>query len=132
MGGAVILQGRYIEHAALPTTNMAERITVVTSFRPRDPTLLDETTNLNTRDKSHLTELYYQWTTYRLDVLAQRARAAVGALREKYAENVRESDGEGKPGMCRVETVEFAEVEAWVKEQTLYLQQTLFEMRALE
>ncbi|KAL0260726.1 hypothetical protein SLS55_004416 [Diplodia seriata] len=131
-GGAVILQGRYIEHTALPTTNMPERITIVTSFRPRDPTLLDETTNLNTRDKSHLTELYYQWTTYRLDVLAQRARAAAEGLREKYAENVRESDREGKPGMCRVETVKFAEVEAWVKEQTLYLQQTLFEMRALE
>lgn len=126
------MQGRYIEHTALPTTNMPERITIVTSLRPRNPALLDETTNANTLDKSHLTELYYQWTTYRLDVLAQRARIAVEALREKYAENVRNSDKDGKPGMCRVETVNVAEVEKWVKEQTLYLQQTLFEMRALE
>lgn len=111
---------------------MSERVTVVTSFRPRNPALLDETTHMNTRPVSHLSELYYQWTTYRLEVLAQRARMAVEALRGKYAENVREFDGEGKPGLCRVETVNVAEVEGWVREQTLYLQQTLFEMRALE
>lgn len=132
MGCAVILQGRYISHTALPTTNMPERITVVTSFRPRNPALLDETTNANVREESHLTELYYQWTTYRLEVLAQRARIAVEALREKYAQNVRESDKEGKSGLCRVETVNVAEVEKWVREQTVYLQQTLFEMRPLE
>lgn len=32
----------------------------MTSFRPTDPTLVDETTNMNIRNKSHLTELYYQ------------------------------------------------------------------------
>lgn len=131
-GYAVILQGAYIEHTALPTWNMPERVTIVTSFRPRDPTLLDDTTNKHTRDESNLTELYYQWTTYRLDVLAQRARIAVEALREKYAENVRDSDKEGKPGMCRRETVNIADVEKWVREQVNYLQVTLEEMRPIE
>ncbi|EEU35980.1 uncharacterized protein NECHADRAFT_17752, partial [Fusarium vanettenii 77-13-4] len=57
-----------------PVTNMPERVTIVTSFRPKNPLLVDDTTNKNVRNKSHLTELYYQWTTYRLDVIAQRAR----------------------------------------------------------
>ncbi|KAH7231864.1 hypothetical protein B0J15DRAFT_357848, partial [Fusarium solani] len=74
MGCAVLLQGRYITHTAAPVTNMPERVTIVTSFRPKNPLLVDDTTNKNVRNKSHLTELYYQWTTYRLDVIAQRAR----------------------------------------------------------
>lgn len=111
---------------------MPERVTIVTSFRPRDPTLLDETTNMNIRNKSHLTELYYQWTTYRLDVLAQRAQIAADALRKRYETNVRSSDPEGKKGLCRVRTVDVGEVEKWVKEQIHYMEQTLHEMRPLE
>ncbi|KAI5458825.1 hypothetical protein BGZ63DRAFT_416378 [Mariannaea sp. PMI_226] len=83
MGCAVLLQGRYISHTAAPVTNMPERVTIVTSFRPKNPLLLDETTHANVRNKSHLTELYYQWTTYRLDVMAQRAQIAADALRKK-------------------------------------------------
>ncbi|KAM0716037.1 hypothetical protein Q7P37_008551 [Cladosporium fusiforme] len=132
MGSAVILQGRYITHTAAPVLNMPERVTIVTSFRPRDPRLIDDMTNMNIRNKSHLSELYYQWTTYRLDVLAQRATLASKALRERYEENVARSDPEGKKGLCRVETVEYAEVEKWVGEQIAYMQQTLHEMRPLE
>jgi hypothetical protein len=111
---------------------MPERVTLVTSFRPKDPTLLDETTNMNIRNKSHLTELYYQWTTYRLDVLAQRAAIAADALRKRYEENVKASDPESKAGLCRVETVNVGEVEEWVITQIGYMQQTLHEMRPLE
>lgn len=111
---------------------MPERITIVTSFRPRNPTLLDETTNANIRNCSHLTELYYQWTTYRLDVLAQRAQIAADELKKRYEANVRISDPEGKKGLCRVQTVDIAEVEKWVKEQVHYMEQTLHEMRPLE
>ena len=100
-GCATILQGRYINHTVAPATNMPERVTIVTSFRPKDPTLLDETTNMNIRNKSHLTELYYQWTTYRLDVLAQRASIAVDALRNRYEDNVKSSDPDGKRGLCQ-------------------------------
>ncbi|KAL4970930.1 uncharacterized protein BDV14DRAFT_186563 [Aspergillus stella-maris] len=131
MGCAVLLQGRYITHTAAPVTNMPERITIVTSFRPKDPTLLDETTNANVRNKSHLSELYYQWTTYRLDVLAERAQVAANALRKRYEENVKASDPEGKSGLCRVETVNVAEVKKWAEDQIVYLQQTLHEMRPL-
>jgi hypothetical protein len=110
---------------------MPERVTIVTSFRPKDPRTVDDTTNANVRNKSHLSELYYQWTTYRLDVLAQRARLTADALRKRYQENVEASDSEGKPGLCRVETVNVTEVEAWAKEQIEYIQQTLHEMRPL-
>lgn len=93
--------------------------------------MLDETTNANVRNKSHLTELYYQWTTYRLDVLAERARITAETLRRRYEENVKKSDPEGKGGQCRIETVNAAEVEKWVNEQITYLQQTLHEMRPI-
>lgn len=132
IGCAAILQGRYIEHMAAPAANMPERITVVTSFRPRDPTLPDETTNANIRNKSLLNELYYQWTTYRLEVLAQRAAVAKRALDEAYLDNVRNSDTENKPGDCRLETVNVQDFRKWCEEQMAYLQTTMHEMRPLE
>ncbi|KAJ5215149.1 uncharacterized protein N7469_011640 [Penicillium citrinum] len=132
MGSAVILQGRYITHTAAPAANIPERITIVTSFRPRNPTLLDETTNANIRNKSHLTELYYQWTTYRLEVLAQRAQIAAKELREKYEQNVKASDPDGKQGLCRLETVDLKAIEAWMGGQMKYMRETLYEMRPLD
>lgn len=108
---------------------MPERVTIVTSFRPRDPTLVDDTTNANIRNKSHLTELYYQWTTYRLNVLSERARIAAQELEERYKKNVRENDKDGVEGMCLVETVNVEEVEKWVNDQIDYMQKTLYEMR---
>ncbi|KAJ5104227.1 hypothetical protein N7532_004756 [Penicillium argentinense] len=131
MGCAVILQGRYITHTAAPAANMPERVTIVTSFRPKNPTLLDETTNANVRNKSHLTELYYQWSTYRLDVLAQRAHIAAQSLREKYEKHIKESDSDGKKGLCRVETVNVKDLEAWAEGQIKYIEETLQEMQPL-
>ena len=87
---------------------------------------------MNIRNKSHHSELYYQWTTYRLDVMAQRAQIAAQALRERYAKNVAESDPEGKPGDCRVETVGLAEMQKWADEMVDYIQKTLYEMRPLD
>lgn len=110
---------------------MPERVTIVTSFRPKNPTLLDETTNANVRNKSHLSELYYQWTTYRLDVLAERARITAEALRRRYEDNVKQSDPEGKKGLCRIETVDVSAMQKWADEQIAYIQQTMYEMRPL-
>lgn len=93
--------------------------------------MLDETTNANVRNKSQLSELYFQWTTYRLDVLAQRAQIAANELREKYEMNVKLSDPEGKRGLCRVETVDVQAIEAWVQDQMKYMKETLHEMRPL-
>lgn len=104
----------------------------MTSFRPKDPLLLDETTNANVRNKSHLSELYYQWTTYRLDVIEQRARIAAESLRKKYANNIQLSDAEGRPGLCRVETVDVTEVQKWADGMIEYIRETLHEMRPLE
>jgi hypothetical protein len=111
---------------------MPERITIVTSFRPKNPLLPDETTNANTRDKSHHTELYYQWTTYRLDVMAQRARLAAEALRERYEKNIKETDPEGIKGMCRANTVNVGEVRDWSEEMIKYIRATLYEMRPMD
>lgn len=110
---------------------MPERVTIVTSFRPKNPLLVDESTNMNIRNKSHLSELYYQWTMYRLDVIAQRAKIAADTLKERYEKNVKESDSEGKPGMCMVETVKQEEIQKWSDEMIEYIQQTMYEMRPL-
>ncbi len=110
---------------------MPERIVIVTSFRPRNPAMLDEMTNANVRDKSQLTELYYQWTTYRLDVMAQRARIAAETLRERYEKNCKATDPEGKLGHCKAETVNIDEVRAWSEEMIKYIRATLYEMRPL-
>lgn len=111
---------------------MPERVTIVTSFRPKNPLLIDESTNANTRKESHLSELYYQWTTYRLDIMAQRIQAARDALKEKYAKNVEESDPEGKPGLCKVETVTVEEMQKWSDNMIKYINATMHEMRPLE
>lgn len=126
------MQGRYITHIAALSTNMPERVVIVTSFRPKNPLLVDETTNANVRNKSHLSELYYQWTTYRLDVVAQRAQLAAMSLREKYTRAVAESDPDGKGGLCRVETVNQEEVHKWAEDMIKYIQETLYEMRPME
>ena len=105
---------------------MPERVTIVTSFRPKSVLLPDHTTNANIRNKSQLSELYYQWTTYRLDVLAERARITAEELRRRYKDAVG-----GKPGMCRQEVVNVQEVQSWADEQVAYIQQTLHEMRPL-
>ncbi|KAI0390526.1 hypothetical protein F5Y17DRAFT_471621 [Xylariaceae sp. FL0594] len=60
MGCAVVLQGRYIEHQALQTRGIAERITMVTSFRPRNPLVRDDTvleTMLEERIRLQLKEI---------------------------------------------------------------------------
>jgi hypothetical protein len=127
-----MLQGRYIEHTALPMNNMPERVTIVTSFRPKNPLLLDDMTNMNVRDKSHLSELYYQWTTYRLEVMAERARLAAEALREVYDQKAKESDQDGKGGLCMVETVKYDEIQKWSEGMIKYIRDTMHEMRPLD
>ncbi|KAI5783557.1 hypothetical protein EDC01DRAFT_663554 [Geopyxis carbonaria] len=83
MGSAVVLQGRYIEHIALPATNTRERITMVTSFRPRDPMMAEDSHLLTVRPVSDLDELYHQWSEYRLELVEERARRLVRRIRER-------------------------------------------------
>lgn len=81
-GCAVVLQGRYIEHQALRTLGATERITMVTSFRPRCPTLPDDTVLTTVRAISNLSELYFQFSEYRLEILEERIRDKLKTLRE--------------------------------------------------
>ncbi|KAL9584558.1 MAG: hypothetical protein Q9212_002049 [Teloschistes hypoglaucus] len=81
-GSAVVLQGRHIEHQALRAIGTTERITMVTSFRPRCPNLPDDTVLTTVRPISDLTELYSQYTEYRLEILEERLRKQLRALRD--------------------------------------------------
>ncbi|KAL8674695.1 MAG: hypothetical protein Q9168_000927 [Polycauliona sp. 1 TL-2023] len=82
MGCAVILQGRYIEHQALRALGTTERITMVTSFRPRNPNVPDDTVLTTVRPVSNLSELYSQYSEYRLEILEERVRTQLRVLRE--------------------------------------------------
>lgn len=82
-GNAVILQGRYIEHQALRTLGGKERITSVTSFRPKSAFVKDDTVLTTVRAVSDLTELYSQYTEYRLEMLEERVRAHLREVRDR-------------------------------------------------
>ena len=78
----MVLQGRYIEHQALRALGSTERITMVTSFRPRCPDLRDDTVLTTVRCISYLPELYFQFSEYRLEILEERIRSQLRMLRE--------------------------------------------------
>ncbi|KAF4817323.1 hypothetical protein CGCTS75_v012416 [Colletotrichum tropicale] len=84
MGYAVILQGRYVEHQALAAIGGAERITMITSFRPRDPCVKDDSVLTSIRPISELSELYYQWAKYRAEVVRARLDAMLNTLEEDH------------------------------------------------
>ena len=131
-GHAVVLQGRSVSHIARPAGNMNERITIVTSFRPRDPRLYDDSSNMNVRAISQLSEIYYQWTHYRLELLSKRFAIEAEELKKKYENNARKTDPEGKAGFCRVETVDVEALKKIMAEQMRYMERTIFEMRPIE
>ncbi len=71
------MQGRYIEHQALKAMGGRERISMVTCFRPKSPHVRDETILTGVRGISNKSELYTQYTEYRLEILEERIRAAM-------------------------------------------------------
>ncbi|KAL1874096.1 hypothetical protein Plec18167_006030 [Paecilomyces lecythidis] len=83
MGTAVVLQGRYIEHQALKALGGRERITMVTSFRAKSPFIKDETVLTGVRPISILSDLYNQYTQYRLEVLEDRIRDRLKRERQR-------------------------------------------------
>ncbi|OCT49933.1 hypothetical protein CLCR_07267 [Cladophialophora carrionii] len=127
MGGAVVLQGRHVSHIAIPTGNMPERITIVTSLRPRDPLLLESSSLMNVRNKSQLPELYYQWSSYRLHLLSERFRLEAERLDVAHRKEIQATEG-GK-GSCKTDIVDLAGLQKWMDEQMMYMKRTLFEMR---
>ena len=82
-GCGVVLQGRYIEHQALRALGTTERITMVTSFRPRSSILPDDTVLTTVRPCSDLSELYFQFSEYRLEMLEERIRSCLKEMRDR-------------------------------------------------
>ncbi|KAL6708740.1 hypothetical protein ACN47E_002436 [Coniothyrium glycines] len=85
-GCAVILQGRYITHQALRALGAKERITAVTSWRPRSPFVKDDSVLRTVRPVSDLNELYPTFAEYRLEMMEQRLRKAREELRANRAQ----------------------------------------------
>lgn len=110
-GWAVILQGGLIEHVALRAFGYGERITIVTSFRPKDATVRDNSVLTTVRPVSKLAELYEQWFRYRSEVLKKRCE-----------QRVRQEDS----------GVEVLEMKKWCEEQIMWLKHTMEEMVVYE
>jgi hypothetical protein len=81
-GCGVILQGRYIDHQALRAFGGQERITMVTSFRPRSPTVRDDTVLNTVRPISNLSDLYGQTVEYQLENAESRIRGMLKRVRD--------------------------------------------------
>ncbi|KAL5117196.1 hypothetical protein ACEQ8H_004885 [Pleosporales sp. CAS-2024a] len=82
-GCAIILQGRYITHQALRALGAKERITAVTSWRPRCPFVKDDSVLRTVRPVSDLKELYADFAEYRLEIMEQRIRREREQLRAR-------------------------------------------------
>ncbi|CAG9945779.1 unnamed protein product [Clonostachys rosea f. rosea IK726] len=83
MGTAVILQGRYIEHAALKALGGQERTTMITPFRPKNPLIKDETVLTTCVAISDNSRLFYDYCLYRAELLQERMRLQAQWLREQ-------------------------------------------------
>lgn len=58
---------------------------MVTSFRPKNPLVRDDTVLTTVRPISNLGELYAQFSEYRLEMLEERIRAELKEIRESRA-----------------------------------------------
>lgn len=118
MGGGVVLQGGYTKHAAYRTIGAGERITMVTSYRPRNIDLRDNSTLRNISSAtSDMREVHYQYAKYRLELISDRAR-----------ELCRRFDTRKRDLTKDQAIVEQEEFKAWIEEQVDHLQKTAHEM----
>ena len=112
-GHAVVMQGRYIEHQALRALGTTERISMVTSFRPKSAFIKDDTVLTTVRSISDLSELYSQYTEYRLEMLEERTRA--------HLKQVRDRNRAGR-------SFDTVSTKIWITEQKRFLESMLREM----
>lgn len=113
----MVMQGRYIEHQALKSIGVRERISMVTPFRPKSPWVRDESILTGSRAISNWSELYHGYTDYRLEVLEER-------LREKRkAERLREDTK--RPFDCE-------SMRQFLEDQIAFLQATHVEIYPVE
>lgn len=111
-GSAVMMQGGLINHVALKSLGVGERITMVTSFRPKDPHATDLSNLGNVKAVSDHSKLFTQWSLYRANVLEQRCQK----LQEKL-----------KGSSLSADEVEGL-LQDWTREQILYLEWTAKEL----
>lgn len=57
---------------------------MVTAFRPRDASLLDSSVLTTIRPISDPSELFFQWTEYRMEVLQERLRRMLKSLDDQH------------------------------------------------
>lgn len=108
LGHCVVMQGGYITHAALPSSNAFERITMVTSFRPKRAT--EDITKLkNVRDSANNYEQYDQFTRSRLDLIVQHIEDYRLLLQHRRQEI---EHAYGRRGGLKCPTVNFDELRA--------------------
>lgn len=77
---------------------------MVTSFRPRSHNLRDDTVLTTVRPISNLSELYFQFTEYRLEILEERLRCQLKTLREAKRSGKNLRTGELKKFLLEQET----------------------------
>lgn len=75
-GSAAVLQGRLIEHIAPTPLGMSERITMVTSYRAKDPSKNDDSVLSTVKPEinygSRYNDFYSQWINYRVELMKQK------------------------------------------------------------
>ena len=115
LGGAVLMQGGNLEHAALRASNCSERVSMVTSYSFADPDLDDSRTTLKSADfvNEDMNALKYAHLDYKLKRLRDRVNLAWDRVARQRAGNI-EMNRE--------------EVDGWVKEQVAFLKQTSWEL----
>ncbi|ORY91689.1 hypothetical protein BCR35DRAFT_349472 [Leucosporidium creatinivorum] len=121
VGHCVVMQGRHIKHAALRAYNAGERITMVTSFRARDPLIHDGSVLSTIHPITKKNRINYQWTLYRMKLLSDRFNAMASKLEEKKKLLGAEDDADGKGGS---EIVNVEEMSKWIDQQLEYLTTT--------
>jgi hypothetical protein len=61
-----------------------ERITMITAFKPRDPLVMDDSVLTTIRPITDHSELYFQWTEYRIEVLQERLRIMMKMMEQQH------------------------------------------------
>ena len=79
------MQGRHITHQALRSLGAEERITMVTSFRPKSHHLPDDADLHTVRGISDMSEVYYQFGKYRFQILEARIQDQLRRLELAHA-----------------------------------------------
>ncbi|EIM89341.1 uncharacterized protein STEHIDRAFT_94494 [Stereum hirsutum FP-91666 SS1] len=121
VGSAVVMQGRHVRHVALRSYNAAERITMVTSFRAKDPRIMDASVLTTIHPITKRNRINYQWSLYRLKLLSERFAATARDLELAHAALPPDDDKDGLGGS---EVVKVEEMEKWIREQVGYLERT--------